>query len=270
MSSIQLPSELTDSIIDHLRADCFSLQVCSTVCKTWLPRSRYHLFENVDVCLQHSNHIRFFELLDSPSATLVPYVRNLILRDERGDKWIAKALLRLRVLTAVKSLGVEQVQFDNMQTKTIPTLFASFGELESLRMYQVSFGSLTHMMDALSACPRLERLSLDIVEWESPPVLPGSDGQRAPSRLRSLALGGGCDKDAVAEWLHSCRPIPSIEELHLNLIHRAPTQAMCDFLSTVGPSLKLFGFGFAAGSGDVGVIERAYCIEIYRGFHSPW
>ncbi|EJF64777.1 hypothetical protein DICSQDRAFT_52376, partial [Dichomitus squalens LYAD-421 SS1] len=44
-----LPGELVDRIIDHLYNDASSLKATSLVCKTWLPRSRFHLFQGV-VC----------------------------------------------------------------------------------------------------------------------------------------------------------------------------------------------------------------------------
>jgi len=256
--STRLPAELTDSIIDHLYADYRSLKICSTVCKTWLPRSRHHLFDDVNVCLQHSNHDSFFQLLDSPRATLVPYVRRLTLRDQRGDKWVFRAIHRLTALTAVKSLVVEQMQFAELQTKTIPALCAAFRGLESLRMYQVSFGSLAHLMNMLSASTSLEHIELSMVEWDSIEMCSTDGDQKAPSRLRSLTLGSNCNKNAVIAWLQFCRPVPSIEVLQLSLIRKAPTQSMCNFLCILGPSLKSLGLGFAATYGDVGGVEREH------------
>ncbi|KAJ6554182.1 hypothetical protein B0H19DRAFT_948733, partial [Mycena capillaripes] len=43
----KLPPELNDKIIAFLRADRVALRACSTVCKSWLPSSRYLLFEKI-------------------------------------------------------------------------------------------------------------------------------------------------------------------------------------------------------------------------------
>jgi len=47
MSSPKLPSELTDDIIDHICDDMHALAKCSTVCKSWLTRSRHHHFRHI-------------------------------------------------------------------------------------------------------------------------------------------------------------------------------------------------------------------------------
>ena len=46
---IDLPFELTDTILDHLRHDRSSLRACSLVCSEWLNRSRRHLFRSVTI-----------------------------------------------------------------------------------------------------------------------------------------------------------------------------------------------------------------------------
>lgn len=42
-----LPSELTDYIIDHLYDDAQTLRQCSLVCRAWLPSSSLHLFRSL-------------------------------------------------------------------------------------------------------------------------------------------------------------------------------------------------------------------------------
>ena len=41
--------ELIEMMIDHLHFDMDPLEVCFLVNKTWVPRSRYHLFYKVDI-----------------------------------------------------------------------------------------------------------------------------------------------------------------------------------------------------------------------------
>ncbi|KAJ7864564.1 hypothetical protein B0H13DRAFT_1464616, partial [Mycena leptocephala] len=42
-----LPPELWDAILDHLHGDPDALCVAALVCRTWVPTSRWHLFESV-------------------------------------------------------------------------------------------------------------------------------------------------------------------------------------------------------------------------------
>jgi hypothetical protein len=44
-----LPQELTDWIIDYLHDDIETLSVCSLVCSSWLPASRYHKFSSITI-----------------------------------------------------------------------------------------------------------------------------------------------------------------------------------------------------------------------------
>ena len=45
----ELPTELTDAIIDHLHDDKPTLLDCSLVCSSWLESSRYHLFRSIRI-----------------------------------------------------------------------------------------------------------------------------------------------------------------------------------------------------------------------------
>ncbi|KAF8869067.1 hypothetical protein BD779DRAFT_797413 [Infundibulicybe gibba] len=68
------PVELTDLIIDHLNDDKESLQACSLVCSSWLPRTRHHLFS----CFKFRNvPLSPFDLFRSPYCTIRPFVHAL-------------------------------------------------------------------------------------------------------------------------------------------------------------------------------------------------
>jgi len=43
----RIPQELFERIIDHLYSDTQTLLICCLVCKSWIPTSRYHLFEGL-------------------------------------------------------------------------------------------------------------------------------------------------------------------------------------------------------------------------------
>ncbi|KAI3606996.1 hypothetical protein WG66_007875 [Moniliophthora roreri] len=77
-SSSKLPPELCDIIIDHLESDWTSLSVCALVCKSWLPRSRSLLFpESFTFKLRRSNIHKFRTSLESPYASITPFIRRI-------------------------------------------------------------------------------------------------------------------------------------------------------------------------------------------------
>ena len=51
MSNPHLPAEILDYIIDHLHDTEDALRNCSLVSKSWIPRTRTHLFADVKLIL---------------------------------------------------------------------------------------------------------------------------------------------------------------------------------------------------------------------------
>lgn len=49
-----LPPELFDHIVDHLHLEYTTLKTCCLVSKSWVPRTRRHLFARVDFCFPKS------------------------------------------------------------------------------------------------------------------------------------------------------------------------------------------------------------------------
>ncbi|KAJ7618155.1 hypothetical protein DFH06DRAFT_1342688 [Mycena polygramma] len=83
---LEIPAELSDSIVDHLKYDTSALTTCSLLSRQWLPRSRYYIFSSVsfsigrDVSRPRTGQQRvdeFISILDSPLATFIPYVEEV-------------------------------------------------------------------------------------------------------------------------------------------------------------------------------------------------
>jgi hypothetical protein len=101
-TQIGFPSELVDTVIDQVHWDvgsdtCFEtssamqksrnrcLDICSLVCKSWLPRSRYCLFESIELSRYFIGQTSsFVALLEAPLSTIVPYVQSLTFEEQRG------------------------------------------------------------------------------------------------------------------------------------------------------------------------------------------
>ncbi|KAJ6605332.1 hypothetical protein DFH09DRAFT_1017893 [Mycena vulgaris] len=43
----RFPQELVDTIVDDASEDLYAMKTCGLICKSWLPRSRFHLFSRV-------------------------------------------------------------------------------------------------------------------------------------------------------------------------------------------------------------------------------
>ncbi|KIM86665.1 hypothetical protein PILCRDRAFT_815901 [Piloderma croceum F 1598] len=270
---LKIPSELADTIIDCLHDDSRALASCSVVCRAWLPRSRFHLFEHI---LLEPSRLQLFDLLDSPLSTIAPYVRCLHLEEGRGrysyePEWLNKALPRLAVFTAVESLEVDLARFDLLETETTRGLVSNFRMLRNLHFWHVKFRTFSQLVDVLGECPHLEHISFDCLfyqdKWDTPHEghpeiknsLPTSCAQRIPLHLRTFDLGS-CEKNAILYWLLSGNSCLVINTLRLRTVCLEETRAIGAFVRTLGPSLEHLEINFAVSfEGDV---EKAFCRNV--------
>ncbi|ESK89273.1 hypothetical protein Moror_5158 [Moniliophthora roreri MCA 2997] len=106
-----LPIELIERIIDVHHDDKPFLKECSLVSRTWVPRTRLHLFSKSSTMIQtrfyqtsyrsHDNEEDkrtptdvFCEILDNPFCTITPYVRSMRIdagnRSKQGNTYIGE------------------------------------------------------------------------------------------------------------------------------------------------------------------------------------
>lgn len=64
-----LPPELVDGILDRISDDLTSLKACTTVCKGWINRSRYHLFSSLRVCGTSDGFVGFANFLENTTSS---------------------------------------------------------------------------------------------------------------------------------------------------------------------------------------------------------
>jgi hypothetical protein len=98
---VAFSSELVDAIIDQIHLDLVyvdsdqykvdelsrkrALDAYSLVSKSWLSRSRYHLFHSIDLCRGSvMESLALVTLLHAPLSTIASYVRKLHLEEALG------------------------------------------------------------------------------------------------------------------------------------------------------------------------------------------
>ncbi|KAI0784373.1 hypothetical protein C8Q75DRAFT_736241 [Abortiporus biennis] len=96
--TIAIP-EILDLIIDNLHDDTKSLRSCSLVSKSWLPSSRYHLFETKTIYVEFyfpeipsRVGLESFLTFILSSSAIAETVRTLILVGGRGSSWESATL----------------------------------------------------------------------------------------------------------------------------------------------------------------------------------
>jgi hypothetical protein len=77
MSDPHLPAEMLDHIVDHLHDTEDALRNCCLVSKSWIPRSRKHLFANI-VFLTVETLQSWKEMFPDPSTSPACYTKSLL------------------------------------------------------------------------------------------------------------------------------------------------------------------------------------------------
>jgi hypothetical protein len=251
-----LPQELIDKIVDYFCDNIQVLVTLSVVCKAWLPRTRYHLFNYVSVLPWNCD--KLLDLLNSPSTTFIPLIRHLNLQDypgRDGSNLLPRALPQLMVLTAVHELRIRDARIHLWKAGVWSSFISGF-QTSSLRDIRISCGirfeSFSQLIDTLGAFPCLEHISLHVVSWVGNDTVMPSAAQKVPTRLQSLELGsvGTGYKGSILRWLLSGNVALTITKLRIITIQKNETAAIGEFLLALGPSLKQLDLGFATSHVD--------------------
>ncbi|KDQ06700.1 hypothetical protein BOTBODRAFT_181355 [Botryobasidium botryosum FD-172 SS1] len=201
MSSLKLPNELIDLIIDHLHNDKPMLEICALVCRGWVAPSRFHLFRRISVLPDGVGE--FTSLCDSPFSTIpranthslvfCPGVNNpalnrlLTWRSVDGQKTLAAILSQLRTL---------ELSYVGWWTLSAPAkkILAQFQSLRELTAFYVVFETRDQFFTLLGAFPNLEILTLSDCSFQCQEAAtnPGDPNLNAalPPRLHTIRMRG--------------------------------------------------------------------------------
>ena len=178
-----LPPEIFDLIIDHLHDEPSTLKACCRVSKSWIPRSRGHLFACVEFNSTGTPIDLWMKAFPDPSNSPAHHTRTLCLRDPRIVSTDTRALIRS--FCHVQTLSVNTFRWGGISLLPFHGLSPI---LKSLDLSEVH-GSMSEIIGLICSFPLLEDLlfSPEILKtntdgWAAPPTSPKLTG--------SLLLGG--------------------------------------------------------------------------------
>ena len=187
---MRLPQELVEDVIDRFSNDHRMLVTCSLVGKTWLARSRHHLFNRValnkDGATKWSSSIR-------PGLDGVSYlVRTLTLQQTQGCRWLGTESLdamtdHFSSFQHVENLSVTWLDLSDFEPGSLAFHFAHYGSsLRSLRLSYLSADYST-LISFLELFPNLEDLLIHTPDLcdDDPPL---RISRTSPVLRRSLKL----------------------------------------------------------------------------------
>ena len=171
---MQLPQELVEDIVDRLSDDRPTLEICSLVATTWLPRSKAHIFNRV--FLNSDNAKKWCSAVrpgpDGPSHL----VRTLSLQQAQGYRWLGTKILdeisdHFSSFRRVENLSITWLDLGDFEPGSLTRHFVHFGSsLRSLRLSYICADS-SALIAFIRLFPNLEDLLIHTPDLcdDSPP-----------------------------------------------------------------------------------------------------
>lgn len=193
--------ELIDRVIDHLHDDEETLRACSLVARSWLPASRFHLFQALYVFNERA-YRALIELLQT-NPGLGTHVRELaldLLYDSYGnaEPWIRPPIDISPLNTLVPSIEALKLSDDWARYGELnqAVILDGFRRVRTLTIMASSFHSVQDLLTLLRSFPILERLNLDYVDIDDQGYSARSD--EVPITLSALQINIADDVQALS------------------------------------------------------------------------
>ena len=247
-----LPAELTDRVIDHLHSDKNALATCSLVCKTWLPASRYHFFQAIDIRLTDNNVYSFAELMDSPASTLFAHrleVEIFPISNDNDDPYSASSILgaishhlsRLKI----RSLSFTCVEWDI--DENLEAIFGCFATISILYLEDVLFLVPDQFIQFITSFLSLKELYLGGTTLKTQDIAHIIPFTLSPP-LHTVDLILHDWKLHSTTWFLSAVQFPPLRSLHISWIEDEDLDVVQTVLKSLGPSIHHLDLQFM-GSG---------------------
>ena len=195
--SSSLPLEILDLIAGHLHDEPTALKACCLVSKSWVPRTRRHLFDNVEFGSSDGSTLEsWMQTFPDPSNSPAHYTRSF-------------SLFHSKVATATTSDALPWIRsFDRIvKLETDDNRHASFAQLRGLsptlkrlNIY-CSYTPTSEVLDFICSFPHLEDLSLSSVVCSTPGNADSSDAPPTLPKFNGSLLLNGSNRSITRKLL---------------------------------------------------------------------
>ena len=152
-----LPPEIFELVIDHLHDEPNTLKPCCLVSKSWVPRSRIHLFAQVTFDPAGSPIESWVKAFPDPSNSPVYHTRRLRILDPGVVS--AGACSWIRSFRHVRELSVRTSGWEELDGISTVQLYGLSPTLKSLHLDNADT-SIPEILGLICSFPLLEDLSL--------------------------------------------------------------------------------------------------------------
>ncbi|KAJ6466988.1 hypothetical protein C8R45DRAFT_1219313 [Mycena sanguinolenta] len=245
-----VPQELVDLVVDFVADDSLSsLPTCALVCRSWLHRSRSHLFEDCPRLLDSNTIPVFQDLVQSPYCTFRSHIRTLLFsRWEPHDHSTNEILLAtgLHRLKNVHTLNVHVFipkEIEIMDSHSFYEGFLmAFGNFRAVTKLQLSSyirnDQPLPLIESVSYFSALQKLIICEMPGFGPySPSPSSTMLMPPRGLRCLHLLAEAPGPILA-WLHAAEHLPQVDSITLYDLRREHIEIVRAALEQVGGALR--------------------------------
>jgi len=185
--SCVLPPETLDLIIDHLHDERAALKTCCIVSKSWVPRTRSHLFACVELNASKSHMARWKKTFPDPFNSPACYTSTLCISD-LPTPTVTDTDVGIWIRTFC---NVVHLELSSVGLTALVLLYELSPTVRSLRLTH----STTEVFDLICSFPLLEDLELitpaserDTGSWNIPSTSPKLTGTLALRTLGTTTL----------------------------------------------------------------------------------
>ena len=189
--SLPLPPEIFDLIIDHLHDEPATLKACCLVSKSWVARSRTHIFAQVTFDPTGSSVRSWMKAFPDPSSSPAHHTRSL--RIHNLGTLPANICAWICSFRHIQELSVDHIGWEEPRGFSYVPLHGLSHTLKSLHLSTSLDTTTTEVMYLICSFPLLEDLSLhsthegDTDRWAVRQTLPKLSGSlRLKGKNRSI------------------------------------------------------------------------------------
>jgi hypothetical protein len=254
-----LPPEILDLVVDHLCGEPATLRVCCLVSKSWVPRSRRHLFAHV--VFKQSFIESWLKVFPDPSNSPAHHTRTLWIRGLPALATLFRNAWVCVPFHHIVSLNVETFRSNDDEISLAPLR----GLSPALKSLYITFSSmpLSEVFGLICSFPSLEDLILisdsddhSTEEWSIPSSSPKFTG--------TLHLGM---RHVIRSTVHRLLDLPfglHFSEITVNCIH-GDADSAARLVSRCSDTLKSLRVSFSPSSMFPSVPAPGRCLIVTRG-----
>lgn len=253
MSSIALPQELVDQVIDHLYSDPQALSACALVCQSWVHPSRYHLFSSIVIRYRASP---FFTLTSSPNCTIIPHIHEVQLLSHhpfirRDLEWLVEALPHLTVLSSspVADLKISRFNGEVLTAESCAVIPSIFPLLKRLNLYHPRKRWFVNLVEVFCMLPLLHSLRVEGASCFEEPLRHPARACCPLNSLRELDVIRGSVARHLLPWILTADDLSQLAKVTLWL-GEGDFQAAGQFLTALGSSLEVLTLHYECDNED--------------------